>query len=89
VRLALADVETRGSVFSSGQHALLDVVLGAALTMGQASMTWKHSILDRHHGSGRAFAVFVCALAIERIPAVDGFAENFRIDIDLRRDVFE
>ena len=86
------DVEARDRFFHRVEDALLDVVLRAALGVvddGPGFHDIKRSILDRHHGFGRAFVVFVCAFAAERVPPIDGFAKNFGIDVDLRCDVFD
>ena len=86
------DVEARDRLFHRVEHALLDVVLGTALGVIDDRPGFhdvERPVLDRHHGFRRAFVVVILAFRAQLVPALDGCAQNFRIDVDLRGDVFE
>ena len=86
------DVEARDGSLHRIEHALLDIVLGAALGIVDDRPGFhdiEGRILDRHHRPGRPLVILILPLFAELIPAFDCRFEKFRIHIDLCCDVLE
>src|SRR4029077_13178068 len=86
------NVEPRNRFLHRVKHSLLDVVLRAALGIVHDGPSLHHIegwLSDRHHGFRGALLVLIFAALAERIPSVYGFSQDFRVHINLPRDIFE